>query len=148
LKNFRDIVDAICREAGWSRPKGDDPERLAVDLEGGLSFEALALSSRRLLFKARLAERPDSEDDIDRIGRRLGLMSAASFQKRRSILSLNADGFYLHLIADLNLASETEIAGLCRDFLNDCQWWRKNFPDQAPLASFSEWPKLPLSGGF
>jgi hypothetical protein len=148
LKNFLDIVDMICREAGWTRPKGDDPERLAVDLEGGLSFEAIALSRHQLLFKARLAERPDSEDDIDRIGRRLGLMSAASFQKRRSILSLNGDGFYLHLIADLNLVNETEIAGFCRDFLNDCQWWRKNFPDQGPLASRGGWPELPLSGGF
>jgi hypothetical protein len=148
LKNFRDIIDLICREAGWSRPKGDDPERLAVDLEGGLSFEALALSPHQLLFKAHLAERPDSEDDIDRLGRRLGLMSAASFRKRRSILSLKADGFYLHLIVDLNLASETEIAGLGRDFLNDCQWWRKNFPDQVSSASFSGWPELPRSGGF
>jgi hypothetical protein len=119
-----------------------------VDLEGGLSFEVLALASHQLLLKAHLAERPDSEDDIDRIGRRLGLMSAASFQKRRSILSLSADGFYLHLIVDLNLVNETEIAGLCRDFLNDCQWWRKNFPDQAPLASFSGLPELSLSGGF
>jgi hypothetical protein len=130
LSNFQDIVEEICRQATWSKPEPIAGDEMRFDLEGGLSFTIKSLTNNLALLKLPLANLSASEAETDRFCRRLGQMAAASFRKRRTILSFNGGVFYLHMIVDVAETNVHEIPSICGDFLNDCQWWLKNAAEQ------------------
>jgi hypothetical protein len=137
LKNFRNIVQEICREAGWDGSASAGSDCFGLALEGGLSLTVRALTRDLTLFWLPLAAQPDSEAETDRQCRRLGQLAAAAFGQRRSILSVK-DGFFgLHLIVDSAVTRVSETPALCRDFLNDGQWWRQKAAE-VPVRSGPE----------
>lgn len=130
MGGLQDIVDELCREAGWRPRRLSEDGPVTLELEGGLSFEVSLLPPGLALFRSRLADLPADEAEADRFCRRLGQMAAASFKKRRSIVSVKGSSAHLHVTADSRLVPPGEMPGLCRGFLNDCDWWLKNIHDR------------------
>ncbi len=121
-----DIAEILCAAAGWRQPEPDGDGRLVFRLEGDLAWELVTPDDRTAVFLADLGACP--EDRPDDLCRRAGVMAAGAFPRRRSVLSLKDGRFRLHHTVNLALSPLEELPDQCAVFLNDCAWWRANWP--------------------
>ncbi|MDR1578571.1 MAG: hypothetical protein LBT86_10180 [Deltaproteobacteria bacterium] len=119
-----DIAESINQTAGWRKTPEEKNGVINFELED-MNFSLWRLGDHLAAFRSRLGPKPSDEMDADVMARRLGSLSLVAIE-RPSVLSLNEDGFELHLLIDLNQSGSTEWPVLCEAFLNDLDWWRKN----------------------
>lgn len=121
-----EVAEALSQAAGWTRPAETAESRLVFHLAGGLTWELFLPNERTVIFWTDLGACP--EENPNGFVRRAAAMSAAAFASRRSVLSLKDGRFRLHRAADMADVSLTELPAICASFLNDCDWWRANWP--------------------
>ncbi len=124
--SISDIAARLCAAAGWRRPEPDGDGRLVFGLEGDLIWELLTPDGWTVVFLADLGAWP--EERPEDLCRRLAVMAAAAFPRRRSVLSLKDGRFRLHHTVSPLPGSLEELPDQCAAFLNDCAWWRANWP--------------------
>jgi hypothetical protein len=118
-------VAAICAESGWTPSREADASGQARFALREMEFTLSAPDDRHLVFLyLLLASVPGETPGAS--ARNLARMAAASARERKAILSFHQGAFYLHVVADMAAMRAEEIPALCRDFLNDCDWWRQN----------------------
>jgi hypothetical protein len=120
---FETAVAAICAESGWMPARSSNGAGSARFALAEMEFTLTAPDDRHLCFLHPLASAPDG---MPVKARKLARMAAAAARKRKAVLSLHADTFYLHVMVDMAATPPEEIPAICQDFLNDCDWWRQN----------------------
>jgi hypothetical protein len=121
-----EMAEAIRLEAGWSRAPEDQNGSVEFRLADGVSFSLISRGAHLAAFRADLGPWPEGENEAGLLARRLSSLSAATFFKRRSIVSSAGGRYGLHLAFDPVRTGLEEIPGLCARFLNDLDWWRLN----------------------
>jgi hypothetical protein len=90
-----------------------------------MAFTLSAPDDRHLVFLY-LLHASASGETPGASARNLARMATASARERKAILSFYEGAFYLHIVVDMAATRAEGIPSLCRDFLNDCDWWRQN----------------------
>jgi hypothetical protein len=119
---FEAAVAAICAESGWTPVESSNSAGQARFALREMEFTLTAPDDRRLCFLYPLAS---TLGETPAKARALARMAVAA-RRRKAVLSLHEDTFYLHLIVDMAATRPEEIPAICQDFLNDCDWWRQN----------------------
>jgi hypothetical protein len=120
---FDAALAAICAEGGWTLPQADAEGRARFALRE-MDFTLSAPDDRHLTFLHPLFPAPDEAPGL--AARKLARMAAAAARERKAILSFHEGVFYLHAVVDMTKTRAEDIPDICRDFLNDCDWWRQN----------------------
>jgi hypothetical protein len=123
MSSLAEMAQTVRREAGWSEAPLEVEDGLQFDLTDALTFRLVKPSDRLAAFKADLGAWPSDENEADELARRAGRLAAASFSSRRSTFFSRGGRCGLHLAFD---PDEADVPGLCAEFLNDLEWWRRN----------------------
>jgi hypothetical protein len=127
MRRFDAAIAALEAETGW-KATGFQAGGSDASFElGDFGFACHSPDDRRFFFLFRLYATSPGETPEEK-ARGYARMAAASALARRTVLSFDEGAFNLHLEADLAETPPKDIPGLCREFLNDCDWWRQNEP--------------------
>ena len=130
MRRFDAAIAALEAETGWQAVRPVRGSEAAARFElADFAFECRSPDDKHFFFLFSIhalapGETPEAK------ARGYARMAAAAACSRRSILSFAKDenAFCLHLAVNLAETDAEDIPGLCREFLNDCDWWRQNEP--------------------
>jgi hypothetical protein len=135
-EKLSDFVNALALQAEWTVTDPDAEGVYHFYLEDGIDLDIRTPDGRTCIISADLGNEPENGTVTgDNEIRMLGKASAASAQKRASVLCLAKGRIELYRRIDLQQTGTLKFIEQVRDFLNDQMWWKNVLSGSAPSAS-------------